>query len=157
MANEPNKLPDDESASNDAPVTREEFTALSTQLQKQSRYLAKLEKLLSGKQSETVSQNAEGSEPQGLREKVEQLAKQQAEITAQSERLQRGKVAAAAIPADRQRLRPCAHAGLPHMAGRAAAHRPLGVLTHVGHRRCPACKVKRQVRSERNRGSVFRP
>jgi Asp-tRNA(Asn)/Glu-tRNA(Gln) amidotransferase C subunit len=98
MANEPTKLPSEESADNDAPVTREEFQQLMTQMSKMSKYIAKVEKLASGKGNQTVSESSDGngnSEPQGLRERVEQLAKQQADILAQTERLQRGKLSAA--------------------------------------------------------------
>jgi len=81
---------------NKSPVTREDFNRIMQRLDAQSKYIARLEKGLSGKSaaSEGRSPQAEtnGDNPPGLREQVEKLAQEQSLIRQERDQLNRQKI-----------------------------------------------------------------
>lgn len=90
--------PEKDSADGDgtqSPVTREELQQLLQRLDNQSKYMARLEKQISGKSaaSEGRSSQAEtNGDPPGLKEQVEKLAQEQALIRQERESLNHSKM-----------------------------------------------------------------
>jgi hypothetical protein len=79
----------------DAPVTREEFGRLMQRLDAQSKYMGRLEKLIKGNKSpaeDRSPQGDNGDNPPGLKEQVEQLAKEQAVIRQERDSLNQQKL-----------------------------------------------------------------
>lgn len=81
---------------NNSPVTREDFNRIMQRLDAQSKYIARLEKGLSGKSaaSEGRSSQAEtnGDNPPGLKEQVEKLAQEQQVIRQERDMLNRQRI-----------------------------------------------------------------
>lgn len=90
---DPAKDPSEEQ--DNAPITRAEFQQLMSRLDGQSKYMAKLEKLISGKSgAEGRSSQAETNQgdPPGLRERVDALAREQEVIRQEREAINKAKV-----------------------------------------------------------------
>jgi len=79
---------------NNSPVTREDFNRIMQRLDAQSKYIARLEKGLGGKlkSEERSSQTETSDNPPGLKEQVEQLAREQAVIRQERDSLNRQKM-----------------------------------------------------------------
>jgi hypothetical protein len=80
---------------NESPVTREDFNRIMQRLDAQSKYIARLEKGLSGKSTATGDRNPQAEtngDPPGLREQVARLAEEQTVIRQERDALNRQKI-----------------------------------------------------------------
>lgn len=91
---DPEKDPSEEQ--DNAPVTREDFNRIMQRLDAQSKYIARLEKGLSGKSTTSEDRNprveTNGDNPPGLKEQVEKLAQEQQVIRQERDALNRQKM-----------------------------------------------------------------
>jgi len=98
MAKETSQETDSADGQADSPMTKADFDRIMQRLDAQSKYIARLEKGLAGKGSSAAegrSSQAEtnGDNPPGLKEQVEKIAQEQAQIRQEREALNHNKMA----------------------------------------------------------------